>query len=410
VTLSSDELAKILQFGAAELFSDKPTSDGPAVVIDGTPSLVVPTATGVDSVDGAPPMGPDGMPLLSPSATTSSSSSSTSERKGKTIDEMDIDSILSRDVPTAPPSTGDDEKDNATEQFLSAFKVATFSTSAADKDEDDDDDEDDDGLDEFGEAKTEKKKGKKGRKPKSATEGKGDGESQVWSKIVPKALVPTNNDESEASLVLTHPRKRKQIYGYGIVDDDDIGKGSVEDFSKKTYGALGAKDARKVHRALMHWGDIPRALAHAYDDDDDENPSTTATPAKKGKKKKAPRGVSLEERKQFASDLVAACRAAVERSKETHKAEKKDVGDEKKRKSRAAAMVTFCEIPLNATDLVARMSEMKALARTIEAWPSGTPFRLKGLPLPTVRWPKDQYNVWGLPQVSGMLFNPSLLQ
>src|SRR4051812_42733235 len=110
---------------------------------------------------------------------------------------------------------------------------------------------------------------------------------------------------------------------------------------------------------------------------------------------------------QFALDFVAACEAGVaaaaatdgkqDNSSSSSTSATSGTGNEEqkqKRRGAAGVQVTFAGATVNATEVVARMQEMRALARVIESVPKGEKFKIKLRVIP-VRWPKEHYAVWG---------------
>lgn len=304
------------------------------------------------------------------------------EANTKSLADLDIDEILSRadaEAPAQEDAAEEARKNDATEAFLGAFKVANFSSSAGDVPSDDDDD---------------------------GAAANSDDEEVDWSKIVPAALIPADQLSADGTAVPLYlpPRARNQVKSYaenqlarneaqskeeGDDADHDAGGDDEEEDAgvsgrrvRKSPTELDTRDAKHCIRALMMTGEVIGAV--------DEMTRQVWSR----------RGVDRADGVAFIEGLVSAVKNAVEAAKmkpdqeateeektneeETHEAE--DAETKKKKRIDSSVTGEYMGATFNATDILSRMEEFAILRRLIPA-KNPTAYRiLTRKPIPPIRW------------------------
>ena len=349
------ELAKILQFGAEDLFAENKEED---------------------------------------------------ERREKTMEEMDIDEILSRadERTEGEGEGGGDKQEDQTEAFLSGFKVASFKSSEKDEDGDASNDEEDE------------------QKEKKRAAEEGEGQVEFWQRIIPATLIPTDQLQDEnaaAAPVLLAPRQRRVVQSYNENklreraeeerdsdldehSDDDRGKAgkrrrkkgrgaAADDDEGGDDGELSAKDVRALYRYMMYFGDDNRVLGELYASIWKNKPQDEE---------------HWRKAKDMIQTIMAACEEAVRNpppqqeeepvhSKKGKKAggehEDDDEGGDAEGKKKARKKLSVELLPgviLHPTELLQRRKELQNLAQLVAAVGDPTKFRITrtSKPVPPVRW------------------------
>ena len=339
------ELAKILQFGAEDLFADNNEED--------------------------------------------------EQKREKSMEEMDIEEILSRadERTEAAEGEGGDKQEDQTEAFLSGFKVASFKSS--EKDDNEKDDEQDDT-----ERKT--KEEQEGQiefwqRVIPATlipaEQLQDEQAPVFLPPRQRRVVQSYNENrlrerageerdsdmdehSDDSVSRGKSGKRRKKRGRGGDDDD-----GADD------GELSSKDVRQLHRYMMYFGDDNRVLGELYAS------SWKHKAQDEHSKRKAREAIKL---------IMDACEEALrnpppqmdEETAHSKKAKKgaaehdeeDEGGDEGKKKARRK--LTIEPLPgviIHPAELIQRRKELQNLAQLVAAVGDPTKFRVTK-PMPAVRW------------------------
>ena len=233
------ELAKILQFGAEDLFADSK-----------------------DDEDGGG-----------------------SGSRGQE-DELDIDEILLRADSRAEdgerPAGQEDgarsqqEQEGQTEAFLSAFKVASFRTGGREEEEEKEEEE-----------------------QQAAQDAEPEDDVQFWSRVIPSSLIPAEQLQEEGAApavpLFLPPRQRRAVLSYNETklreaaeeeradselsdDSEDDGRGAKavrrrgrkhrgrggEEDDAAADGELSAKDVKQLYRHMLYFGDDERVLQELF--------------------------------------------------------------------------------------------------------------------------------------------------
>ena len=343
------ELAKILQFGAEDLFADSKEED---------------------------------------------------EKRQKSMEEMDIEEILSRaDERTEGEGEGGEKQEDQTEAFLSGFKVASFKSGEKDE-EDEESDEDED----------------KERKMKEQ-----EGQIEFWQRVIPATLIPAEQlqDENAASVpVFLPPRQRRIVQSYNenrlreraeeeresdldehSDDEANRGKGGKrrkkkgragDDDDGAEDGELSQKDVRQLYRYMMYFGDDNRVLGELYASVWKHKPQDEHS------KRKA---------KEMIQHIMDACEEAVRNpppqtdeevahvkkgKKGSGEADEEDEGGEdgKKKPRKKLTIELLPGVIIHPAELIQRRKELHNLAQLVAAVGDPTKFRIArtSKQVPLVRW------------------------
>ena len=200
-------------------------------------------------------------------------------RAESSMEQMDIDEILSRAEHKEGETEGGGEggagregkEEDQTETFLSGFKVASFKTGEKEEAEEEDDEA----------AEAERKKREE------------EGQLEFWSRVVPTTMIPADQLQEEgatgqASLFFPlPPRNRKTVQSYNenklrsqssrpmmegegeegvggdsessdVSDDGDGGRRGRK--RRKEEGELSVKDVKQLYRHLLWYGDEGRVI------------------------------------------------------------------------------------------------------------------------------------------------------
>ena len=344
------ELAKILQFGAEDLFAENGEED---------------------------------------------------EKREKSMAEMDIDEILSRadersEAPAAAGEGGDRQEDQ-TEAFLSGFKVASFKSSEKDDDEQADEDEE---------------KEKKAREEEGQIEFwqrvipasliPAEQLHDENAATVP-VFLPPRQRRMVQSYNENRLRERAEEERESEVDeqsDDEAGRGKAgskrrkkrgragDDDDGEDDGELSLKDVKQLCRYLIYFGDDERVLDELYGSAWKHKPQD-------------------EQSRRKARDMIAhimdACEEAVRNpppqhdeeathAKKSRKATGADADDEddgggegKKKARKKLSIEPLPGVVLHPAELLHRRKELRNLAQLVLAVGDPTKFRVSKA-VPAVRW------------------------
>ena len=342
------ELAKILQFGAEDLFAENKEED---------------------------------------------------EQRERSMAEMDIDEILSRadERTEADGEGGDSKQEDQTEAFLSGFKVASFKSS----DKEDDDDEAD-------ELKAKKSKEEEGQiefwqRVIPATMIPAEQLQDDNSDSVPAFLPPRQRrvvqSYNENRLRERAEEERDSDLDEPSDDEGSRGKGGKrrkkraragDDDDAADDGELSLKDVRQLCRYMMYFGDDNRVLSELYAS------AWKHKPQDEQSKRKA-RGMI--------SHIVEACEAALSNpppqsddepphAKKGKKGggehdDEDEGGEEGKKKARKKLTIELLPgVLLHPAELIQRRKELQNLDQLLAAVADPTKFRVTktSRPVPLVRW------------------------
>ena len=246
------------------------------------------------------------------------------------MQSMDIEYILERSQPTTNGDGGDGA--DATDAFLSGFKVASFARGIADNDGHGDGDGADD--------------------QSKAVDGNTD--VAFWSRVIPSSLIPADQvgDGAPDVPLYVPPRQRKSVQTY----NEAAAANNTRDSKQRDDNTL----IKHIYRALMLNGDTPRALEYL------------ATIVWRNKPFDLTRVTAV------AADIIERCTNAVNNAVKTDTAADDD-----------SAVVDFDgKLSLNARELIDRIHEFALVRQIIQRETSPLAYRIDTVkPLPQVRWP-----------------------
>ena len=326
------------------------------------------------------------------------------EKREKSMEEMDIDEILDRADENAvegDSAGGDGEAkgEDQTEAFLSAFKVASFKSRENEEDAEE-------------EAERRRKKEEEGQIefwsrviPASLIPAE-QLQEEGAQPAVPLFLPPRQRKavQSYNENKLREHRERAEgddgeVDSDVSDDSDDEGRKGGGKRRKKDDGELSAKDVRQVYRHLMHFGDENRVVAElcagvwkhrTQDDAFKERVRDVIRRIHQAcedelKNPRPPQDQDADDAKDKASKKPAGKKATAE----DDGAADADGGKKKKKASTKPLSFEFLPgVTVHPAELLQRRRELQQLSLLISGYPDPLKFRITNTnkPVPDVRW------------------------
>jgi len=332
------------------------------------------------------------------------------ESKSKALVDMDIDDILSRADATTEQqhqpgeSHGEGEGDAATEAFLGAFKVANFSSNQQTVEEEDEEEEEEEEVDPTLWSRLVPSE----LIPADQLTSDRDGLSAPLY-LPPRARNKPQSYAEKQLIAQNEARAREEAEEAGVaIDDEEADEAEAEEEeedgegrsrrSRRAPHEFDSLDARRIYRALMSVGSAELAVAEL----------------KRGAWKK--RQVDEEAALTFTKGLINAAREADAEEKrkaeqgvddkedEAHDEEEGEADHEgTSRKRKRSHQFDYHGAQLSSNELLSRLSEFAALRRIVPKSSDASHFRLRlRRPPPAVKWALPPGRIWK-PQHDAML-------